>query len=353
MVDGEDRRRVLGTSLLTSSQPTTSKLGASWLADLLDLLEPVAVMTSVRDSEGRIVDFRYQMVNEAFARTLGEPVDVLVGARLLDLYPSHVELGLFDAFCRVVETGEPFVSELPWFDERNLSAFLEVEIRAFQDGYVVTGRDITEAKMAEQVTRIFDFSQDGIISTDVAGVITAWNAGAESLYGYSESEALGCHISICAPDTTDPGWNGLIGRVIAGEVPVPFEVEQRHRGGTLLNVEVAATPIIGAGGTPIGASLVQRDLSERPVSVPTLPGAPDPDPAASTEHAVAVVGPASTAAVTTEVEVWCRFSHRWLAGFVVIGVNPDGTVLVRRPNGSVLSEALAPDMIRPATGWTG
>lgn len=346
-----DVTEVFGTSLVTGSMSTGSMSTASLLADLLDLLGPVAVMTSVRASDGRIVDFRYRLVNKAFARAVGEPVDVLAGARLLDLYPSHVELGLFDDYCRVVETGEPYVRELPWFDERNLRAFLEVEIRAFQDGYVVTGRDITEAKMAEQVTRIFDSSQDGIISTDVAGLITAWNAGAESLYGFAESDALGRHISICAPDATDPGWIELIERVISGEVPVPFEVEQHHRDGTPLRVEVAATPIIGAGGRPIGASLVLRDLSERPASVATVPWTPDPEPAAEEGHTAAVIGPESTA--TAEVEVWCRFSHRWLTGYVVIGVNPDGTVQVRRPNGSVLPEALTPDLVRPATGWMG
>ena len=130
-----------------ASETSHEVLEASLLAELVDRLGPVAVMAAVRDDDGTIVDFRYRLVNEAFARTLHEPVEVLVGARLLELYPSHVELGLFDAFCRVVDTGEPYVSELPWFDERNLRAFLEVQVTRFHDGYLLTGRDFTEAKL--------------------------------------------------------------------------------------------------------------------------------------------------------------------------------------------------------------
>ncbi len=63
---------------------------------------------------------------------MGETAEVLVGQRLLELYPSHVELGLFDAYCEVVDTGEPYVSELPWFDERNVQAYLEVRVTPFR-----------------------------------------------------------------------------------------------------------------------------------------------------------------------------------------------------------------------------
>lgn len=182
----------------------------------------------------RSVDFRYQLVNEAFARTLGEPVDVPLGSCLLELYPSHVELGLFDAYCRVVETGEPYVCELSWFDERDLRAFLEVHVTAFHDGYLMTGSDVTEAKMGEQVSQIFDSSEH------------ATGGEAASEHGIRTSRSLG----------------------------------------------------------------------------------------------------------TPEVEVWCGFSHRCLLGFVVIDVNGDGNVQVRRPNGVVLPEALHSDMVRPVTGWS-
>ena len=325
-----------------ASETSHEVLEASLLAELVDRLGPVAVMAAVRDDDGTIVDFRYRLVNEAFARTLHEPVEVLVGARLLELYPSHVELGLFDAFCRVVDTGEPYVSELPWFDERNLRAFLEVQVTRFHDGYLLTGRDITEAKLAERVTRIFESSQDGIISIDRSGIITAWNAGAEEMYGYTEADAVGHHISMCAPGELEPPQAALISRVLAGEVPPPFETERRHRDGAPRRVEIAAAPILDDGGRTIGASLVHRDTSERSSIVGPA------EPSAGAENGTAAVRWRGD--TTLEVEVWSGFSRRWLPGFLVSHVNADGTVRVRRPDGVELPAARRADLVRPATG---
>ncbi len=126
------------------------------LTEVVDELGPVAVMTALRDCDDTIVDFRYDYVNPAFCQTVGESAEALLGNRLLELYPSHVELGLFDAYCDVVDTGEPFVSELPWFDERNVQAYLEVRVTRFRDGYLMSGQDITARKMAEQAQHMLD-----------------------------------------------------------------------------------------------------------------------------------------------------------------------------------------------------
>lgn len=128
----------------------------SMCAELIEHLGPLALMASVRDADGRIVDFRYEVVNTAFSRAVREPAGILDGASLLQLYPSHVELGLFDEYRRVVETGRPFVGELPWFDERNVRGCLVIRASKFRDGYLVQGWDFTEARLAEQLHDVVD-----------------------------------------------------------------------------------------------------------------------------------------------------------------------------------------------------
>jgi hypothetical protein len=124
------------------------------LGEVLEQLGPVAVMTALRDADDTIVDFRYEYVNPAFCAALGETAEALVGGRLLELYPSHLELGLFDAYCDVVYTGVPYVSELPWFDERNAHAYFEVRVTPFRDGYLLSGQDVTARTLAEQAQRM-------------------------------------------------------------------------------------------------------------------------------------------------------------------------------------------------------
>jgi PAS domain-containing protein len=137
------------------------------LAEVVERLGPVAVMTALRDADDSIVDFRYDYVNPAFCQTVGEHPDTLTGQRLLELYPSHRELGLFDAYCDVVDTGEPYIAELPWFDERNVKAHLEVRVVPFRDGYLMTGRDITMDRLGEQVQEVFETSNDPVVVEEV------------------------------------------------------------------------------------------------------------------------------------------------------------------------------------------
>lgn len=63
-----------------------------------------------------------------------------------------------------------------------------------------THTDITEQKAKElkaiHQKQIIEQIHDSVISTDMDGIITAWNHGSEILLGYSESEAIGQHISI-------------------------------------------------------------------------------------------------------------------------------------------------------------
>lgn len=64
--------------------------------------------------------------------------------------------------------------------------------------------DITERKLAEQRLRaqakIIDQIHDSVVSTDLDGVITSWNKGAERLFGYHGNEVLSKHISIVYPE---------------------------------------------------------------------------------------------------------------------------------------------------------
>lgn len=113
------------------------------------LLDPHIVLQAVRDTTGQIVDFIYTDANEAACDYNGMSYQQLVGTRLLDLLPGQGESGIFEAYCRVVETGEPLILDDYSFEQqlRNLrgqTRLYDLRVAKLGDGLSYTWRDVTD-----------------------------------------------------------------------------------------------------------------------------------------------------------------------------------------------------------------
>jgi hypothetical protein len=79
------------------------------LLELFDAVdEPVSVASSIRDREGRILDFRIEFVNEATAAWAGVLRQAMIGLITGEILPEFRSGGFFDALREVVETGVPY-----------------------------------------------------------------------------------------------------------------------------------------------------------------------------------------------------------------------------------------------------
>jgi PAS domain S-box-containing protein len=127
--------------------------------------------------------------------------------------------------------------------------------------------DITERKHAEnaraRLAAIVESSDDAIVGTDLHGVITSWNLGAERLYGYTSEEAIGQSVyMLVATDRLD-GEKTLRGCICRDERVDPFETVRRRKDGTLLDVWVRLSPIADDHRRVVGVSGTARDITER------------------------------------------------------------------------------------------
>ncbi len=74
------------------------------------MLDCFGTYTAIRDATGQIIDFRFDYLNAAALESNGMTVaDMAKG--LCEMIPAIRECGLFEANCRVVETGIPLCRE--------------------------------------------------------------------------------------------------------------------------------------------------------------------------------------------------------------------------------------------------
>ncbi len=128
-------------------------------------------------------------------------------------------------------------------------------------------QDITASKTAlEQVARlatIVESSNDAIISEDLSGVITSWNRGAETLFGYTAAEAVGQPITmLLPPDRITEEWE-LLAVIIGGTAVAQHESRRVTKAGRLVDVAVTLSPIRNPQGKIIAASKIVRDINLR------------------------------------------------------------------------------------------
>lgn len=104
-------------------------------------------------------------------------------------------------------------------------------------------------------------SDDAIISKDLTGIVTSWNAAAERMFGYTATEAVGRSITLIIPEERLGEEDFVLSRVRAGLGIEHFETVRRRKDGTLIDVSITVSPIRAADGTIIGVSKSARDIS--------------------------------------------------------------------------------------------
>ena len=126
--------------------------------------------------------------------------------------------------------------------------------------------EITERRLAEEAqlrhSAIVQSCDDAIISMDLQGTITDWNAAAESIYGYSKEESVGQDVEFIIPPELRTRETEILKRLQSGESTRHFETVRVRKDGSRVSVSLTLSPIRDASGRIVGASKITRDISE-------------------------------------------------------------------------------------------
>ena len=136
-----------------------------------------------------------------------------------------------------------------------VSDFLRLRMQAQPQVDMHTARDHLGA--------IIDSSDDAILSKSLDGTILSWNAAARAMFGYTDKEVVGEHMSMLLPADRLDEENEVLSRIARGETVDHFETERVSKDGTVVPVSLRMSPIKDRSGAIVAASTIARDVTTR------------------------------------------------------------------------------------------
>ncbi|MCA9861643.1 MAG: PAS domain S-box protein [Thermomicrobiales bacterium] len=286
----------------------------------------------VLDAEQRIVSFNpaaEQMFRCSAAAALGQPLDRFLPARYREQHQRHIAaFGITGGTTRSMGHLRPLTGLRANGEEFPIEATIaRVDVRG-APYFAAIVRDITarlaaEASLRRQV-ELLNLAYDAIFTWTWDGEITFWNAGAERLYGYPATHAVGRR-SRELLRTDHPAGGMEIAQALEDHRVWEGELIHRRRDGRVVVVESRHVLVEGEGGRYVLEA--DRDITERRQ--------------AEAEHARSV---AREAAARAEAAAAAAARDRLQD---ILDDLPGGVVLMTEPEGRVeLTNAAMRQMIR-------
>jgi PAS domain S-box-containing protein len=217
-------------------------------------------------------DMRYVFVSRAYAEMLGrEPSEIegraivdIMGEEGLETIRPHVEEVLAG---RRVEYESDVHFALA--GRRSLRVVYSPDIDAAGTviGWFASILDLTDQTRAHDAraltASIVESSFDAIITKNLDGIVTSWNAAAEHMFGYAAAEIIGKPVRVLIPPERQAEEDEILARLRQGERIAPFETVRVAKDGGHLDISLTISPVRDASGTIVAASKIARDITER------------------------------------------------------------------------------------------
>jgi PAS domain S-box-containing protein len=217
-------------------------------------------------------------VNKYIEEWISTPAADLIGRSALDIFHDKIGICPHCAAKATFETGEinsimqsrgVNYAELTAYAIRNDAGeiaevvvfIMDITERVlYQEETLGLYREVIQTK--EYLESIISNSADAIVTSDLDGLVTSWNHGAERIFGFSESEVTGAFLPF-VPDFLLEKEKENLEEIKRGEVLRDIETLRKKKDGSVIEVSLTLSPIKDAVGDVIGVSGISRDISEK------------------------------------------------------------------------------------------
>ncbi len=183
---------VTDLSEIVVARETLLEKEARFRTSIENMLDAFAIYSSVRDRAGRILDFRLEYINDAGCAARRMRREKMVGKTLRTLFPAHGKSGLFDDYCRLVETGEPFFRESFRIENvegaKRRKRISDLQATKLGDGFAVAWRDVTERGEAHEALRESEARFRSLVKDSFVGFIIV--QGGRTVFMNPEAERI-------------------------------------------------------------------------------------------------------------------------------------------------------------------
>jgi len=231
-----------------------------------------AIVSSSDDAiVSKTLDGQITTWNQSAEKIFGYTAAEIVGQSIFTLIPPELheeERGIL-ARLRRGERIEHFESRRRRKDGSIVFVALSISPIRDADGVIVGASKVARDISFERSTRlarswlaaIVDSSDDAIISKDLNGTITTWNAAARRIFGYTADEIIGTSVLRLIPPELHSDEPMIIAKIKAGDRIDHFETIRLAKDGRRLQVSLTVSPIRDEHGVIVGASKVLRDIT--------------------------------------------------------------------------------------------
>jgi PAS domain S-box-containing protein len=125
--------------------------------------------------------------------------------------------------------------------------------------------DVTERKVQEQaqarLAAIVSSSDAAIVGKTLDGVVTSWNAGAESIFGYKAHEMIGQSINRIIPPELQKEEKEILRRIQQGDRIKNYHTVRNCKDGRRIDISLTISPVLDQSSNVVGASKIARDIT--------------------------------------------------------------------------------------------